>query len=89
MDMPKIDQEQEMTRKERISVLQKRIESLGGEEAFKETGSYEVAQKVMNGVADLDDSFVSEADLTQLEGSLWDLENTGSGREEREEEEEE
>lgn len=85
--MPKIDQEQEMTREERISVLKERIESLGGEEAFKKTDSYEIVQTVMNGLADMDDTYVTEEDLTQLEGSLWDLENPGHGGEELEEEE--
>lgn len=86
MDMPKIDQEQEMTREERISVLKERIESLGGEEAFKKTDSYEIVQTVMNGLADMDDTYVTEDVLTQLEESLKNLEYSREG--EREEEEE-
>lgn len=86
MDMPNIDQEPEMTREERISVLQQRINSLGGEEAFKKTGSYQIVQNVMNGLADMDDTFVTEDVLTQLEESLKNLEYSREG--EREEEEE-
>lgn len=88
MDMPKIDQEPEMTREERITNLQNRIGALKERGITEIPGSDEIAQNLMNGLADLEDTYVTDDDLEQLDQAISALENqSGYDREEREEEE--
>lgn len=75
MDMPKVHQEPEISREELIDNLKDRILALKEGGITEITGSNEIAQKVIDGIADPNDTDVSDDDLRKLDWALLALES--------------